>query len=208
MSSPIAINRRAPIEPSSPTGSSTSTSTSESKYVPLHKRQPSAGSSSSRSPSPVQDTPNWRAHSPSSPHGRKFPAHAFAHHEHTQPRTHIPPASSIPQPPTTHPLTYSVPTLLALRPAAIPLTAAQRASIASVSALLALPINNDKAALRRPRRARRGSRAHKPTVPTPTVVDVEVRRTRHGHGTWGWSASPASLEEADDWRHAPMAVVA
>lgn len=72
--------------------------------------------------------------------------------------------------------------------------------------------DKDKSATRR----RRVGRARKNTVSQTTVSaakDVEMRRTRQGHGTWGWNAAGQVLQshghEADleaSWRHGPVMV--
>jgi hypothetical protein len=72
-----------------------------------------------------------------------------------------------------------------------------------VVALLALPINNDKAAVRRRRAGRRNSKATQQKV-VAAVVDVEARRTRHGHGTWGWQAHHEMQSVTEPWRHTPV----
>ncbi|KAI0703757.1 hypothetical protein BC835DRAFT_1410489 [Cytidiella melzeri] len=202
MSSPIAVPHTSV------------TSSTSSKYVPLHKRQGSGVSpTSSRSPSPVQsETSSWRSHSPTkaspSPQAKKFPTKAFANHHHRDhefPRTHIPQQSPIPTS-RNLPFVYSISDLLSLSSSPVTLSPAQLRNFEEVVELLASPINNDKTAVRRRRHGRRNSQAAKKVV--AAAVDVEVRRTRHGHGTWGWQPHHALETTIEPWRHVPITAAA
>jgi len=214
MSSPITIPRATESTAHSSAASSTSSS---QLYVPIHKRSTtSASPTSARVPSPTRsDSPSWRSASPtkasSSSKGRKFPANAFrSHHKDTSSRVHIPTASLIPKP-SNVPFVYSIEELLALSTSPVTLTPLQYESVQEVITFIALPLNNDKAATRRRRAGRRTNKAVQQKVATQTV-GVDVRRTRQGHGTWGWHAYPTAmgvkehqytLEES--WRHVAIA---
>ncbi|KAI0806159.1 hypothetical protein BC629DRAFT_1147315 [Irpex lacteus] len=242
MSSPIAIPRVNVIESTDVmhSHSPAASSTSSSKYVPMHRRQASSTSTRStsppsiRAPSPApSDASSWRSHSPASasPQNKKFPAKVFGGHHHQQHKgvyiswclgvdhipnnmsldhapsrtpihNHIPQSSSIPSA-SKLPFTYSINDLLALSSSPATLSPSQVQSFEEVVSLLALPINNDKAAVRRRRNGRRSSKA----AQVKQDVPVEVRRTRHGHGTWGWQTQHQVESLGEAWRpSAPQAI--
>lgn len=108
---------------------------------------------------------------------------------------------------------YSFTQLLALSASPASLTPPQLESIEDLIELCAAPASSEKAASRR---RRTGRRANKPAQQKAVAktTDVDVRRTRQGHGTWGWHALDATKEatvahehEMDaPWRHAASLV--
>ncbi|KAF7797344.1 hypothetical protein EIP86_008539 [Pleurotus ostreatoroseus] len=231
MSSPIAIPRRATSPArSEASDASSSLSSTNGLYVPLHKRSASAASSAPSS-SPVASA-SWRNHIPANPKAAFNSTSRKAHgHKKSQSgsnndaskRAPIPAPAHIPTPTTTHialPFVYPISALLALSDAPAPLSSAQVERVRAVIPMPAEKDSKDKVAARRRRvgRPRKNSvLTQKATTKAP--ADVESRRARHAdpvshvrvhtaHGSWGWNANTAAEHQHDleaSWRHAPIA---
>ncbi|GJE85306.1 hypothetical protein PsYK624_013850 [Phanerochaete sordida] len=208
MSSPIAIPRAA--------SSSSLSSSHDGVYVPVHRRR-----DASRSPSPTPapaTSESWREHKPSKapsaafrskrqPTHKKTPSVSSASSDHSH-DTQIPAPTSIPAR-RALPNTYSVRTLLALASAPAELAPEKLAALRALTAYTVFAAQ-DKPAPRRRRTGRQGKKPQ-PAAVALQAADVDARRARHGHGTWGWHQYPtdAALQSHEhalevSWRHAPQ----
>ncbi|CCM05830.1 uncharacterized protein FIBRA_08066 [Fibroporia radiculosa] len=149
------------------------------KYVPVHRRSPSSTSSSPSSHGDFHS--RW--------------SHAKPQNAHT---THISPHGSVARRPS---FVYDISDLLALSSSS--LVGLEPAKEKPVEELLAFTATPGGARDKTPRRRRAGRRTNTANkIAAHVSTDVESRRSRHGHSSWGWQVHIVGMEES--WRHAPM----
>ena len=130
--------------------------------------------------------------------------------------THIPSHNTIPTQYPNLPFVYPVAALLALSYAPVTLSSEQLDGIREINTFIpaATPKPADKAAARPRRVGRQRKNTLTQTQVAAKAADVLARRTRQGHGTWGWN--PYTTPEAvashqhdleTSWRHAPVVAI-
>jgi hypothetical protein len=121
--------------------------------------------------------------------------------------THIPKPQTIPKR-IALPNTYSVSSLLALASTPIPLSPEKLGTLTSLLTFTLPSPSSDAIDVKPASRRRRTGRKGKKPQSVVQVADIETRRKRHGHGTWGWT--PYVTGEAEkhhqqeleaSWRH-------